>query len=80
MGEIVLLEESDRKTASLKMARITELHRGKDGEVRSATIELAIRIQVKRPMNLLQVLETREKNLSAPSVDDVDVRKSTEGK
>lgn len=58
-GEIVLLNEPEIPRGMWKLARIREIKTGKDGEVRSVSIELPKGKILNRPVNMLYPLEVK---------------------
>uniref|UniRef100_A0A1I7VR75 Integrase catalytic domain-containing protein n=1 Tax=Loa loa TaxID=7209 RepID=A0A1I7VR75_LOALO len=61
-NKIVLLIEPDAPRGMWKLAKIISLHKGRDGNIRSATIKLPIGKQLERSINLLCPMEVNESN------------------
>ncbi|KAI8119856.1 hypothetical protein CVS40_8798 [Lucilia cuprina] len=75
-GTVVLIKDENTHPASWPLARITEVHSGKDGKVRVATLKLA-NSSLKRPISKLCPLvstDTEEEN-SAPAMSCVTTTK-----
>ncbi|XP_037825809.1 uncharacterized protein LOC119613826 [Lucilia sericata] len=75
-GTVVLIKDENTHPASWPLARITEVHSGKDGKVRVATLKLA-NSSLKRPISKLCPLvstDTEEQN-SAPAMSCVTTTK-----
>lgn len=56
-GNVVLVSEKQRPRQMWTLARIQELHRGRDGKVRSCSLHLPCGKTVDRPVQLLYPLE-----------------------
>ena len=58
IGDVVLIQEMNMPRGSWKMGRITKLIKGRDGEIRNATLKQANGIIINRAINQLCPLET----------------------
>jgi hypothetical protein len=59
-GDIVLLQEDMKPRMSWKRARVQELHQGRDGRTRSATLHLPDGSKICRPIQLVIPLEINQ--------------------
>ena len=59
-GEIVIVQDDSLPKTCWKLARITEVHRSPDNEIRSATIKIESGKELRRPINRLFPLELQE--------------------
>ena len=62
MDDIVIVKEENMPPTKWKLARVTDLHPGSDGNVRVVTIQLANGNQTKRPVVKLSRLPTSEED------------------
>ncbi|VDM13310.1 unnamed protein product [Wuchereria bancrofti] len=75
-GEILLVNEPEALRCMWKLVKMKEIKRGKDGEVRSVSIELPQGKILNKPVNMLYSLEIKgEENLdSQPTVFDKSIQ------
>uniref|UniRef100_A0A1I7VPA8 DUF5641 domain-containing protein n=1 Tax=Loa loa TaxID=7209 RepID=A0A1I7VPA8_LOALO len=59
-GEIVLLNEPGLPRGMWKLVKIQELNNGKDERIRSVMVQTSNEKLLKRPINLLYLLEVKE--------------------
>lgn len=63
-GEVVLVNELALPRGMWKLARITEIQRGKDGKIRNVLIEMPNGKTLNRPVNALYPMEADQENLT----------------
>ncbi|XP_064479339.1 uncharacterized protein LOC135392562 [Ornithodoros turicata] len=61
-GDVVLLQEDKSPRHLWRLARITQLYKGRDGKVRSCEVKLSSGNVTRRPVQLLFPLEVKETN------------------
>ncbi|KAH9362755.1 hypothetical protein HPB48_001148 [Haemaphysalis longicornis] len=58
-GDIVLVDDPLRPRQTWRLARITDLHVGRDGKIRACSVKLADGLQLQRSIRMLYPLEGR---------------------
>jgi hypothetical protein len=70
VGEIVLIRDDGKNKMLWKLGRVEEIHRGRDGLVRSVDLHLGSGNRFKRPIQALYRLEAQEAINNGPQPND----------